>query len=1094
MRRRLRYSWRLLAVTSLGVLGAVVLLSSTAGYNRVLAEAGIRHALLSKSSSSNNVQVVSENRPLGIADYNRLRSLAEEAVARRLQGLATGMERFGRAQAGMPLTEDPALAPPPLGAPSGRPFFLTGFSENSRLLEGRWPDRPGTAGLDGVNLQAVAGQRVASDMGFEVGDRIYVTPFRASPEERIVLEIVGIAVPLDSQDDFWFGSSSYFSLQSVGEILVAPVYVTEDDFLRVLGNRFPTAVGDFGFNIFTAPSVITANEIDATKEALAGLEADLNKTYPRTFVFSRLKTTIRDFERELALARVPVYVFASLVVMVVLYFLALITGILGRSQGEELGLLRSRGGSALQVCGVLLLADGVLALAAAAVGPLLAWLIVKFLLLPTFGDVGGGPIEFGLTVQMYWMGALGALLALLALAVSAASRARGAAGDPMLSRSRPPEVSFFHRYYLDLIAVAVVGLLWWQFQERDGFLSRSLEYRGLEIDPALILGPVLGLLTAALLLMRILPWAVKLTVWACTLGGPAWSSFSLARLARDPVIPASMAVLLLLATALGVFGATFQASLSENRNDQASYRVGGEVVISGPRARTDLADELQQLPGVRGATPVLRETVSMVGQNGVIPTTLLAASPEVLSQSAWFREDFSSSELAELTALIQSSPVENPLGIELPADAESLGVWLNAASLSGHDLIADINVWAKLTDAEGRYRNMSLGGFGGPDTGVPQGWALFSGDLPSQTSRQQTQWYLSSVYFTTSSFTTVPASTIYLDDVTVYGSTLPDSGILVEGFEEPGPWVSIGVAFGAPDASRIEPVARTGAGGLSFSWTEPFRGDQRGIFIPPVRLPIPAIADDSFYVGQNLYVRHGSSSIPIRIVGVSQLFPSITNLDRPYIIVGYDDYVAYSRILPRHGLGLRPREIWVSLEPAADRLEAVRNITGALPQFTGIADRVAEAEIASGNPLAGGGWNGLTLMAMTAIGLAVAATLLLQSAANARMNRIDVSVARALGLSNRQVFLSMVAEKLALCGTAILIGAAIGYWPGRELVEMLAVTSAGAPPVPPLIPKVNLPLLVLVLAGLSAAVLASAWYATLLALRERPAEALRQRA
>ena len=172
----------------------------------------------------------------------------------------------------------------------------------------------------------------------------------------------------------------------------------------------------------------------------------------------------------------------------------------------------------------------------------------------------------------------------------------------------------------------------------------------------------------------------------------------------------------------------------------------------------------------------------------------------------------------------------------------------------------------------------------------------------------------------------------------------------------------------------------------------------------------------------------------------------------------------------------------------------MRNITGALPQFTGIADRVAEAEIASGNPLAGGGWNGLTLMAMTAIGLAVAATLLLQSAANARMNRIDVSVARALGLSNRQVFLSMVAEKLALCGTAILIGAAIGYWPGRELVEMLAVTSAGAPPVPPLIPKVNLPLLVLVLAGLSAAVLASAWYATLLALRERPAEALRQRA
>ena len=1094
MRQRLRHSWALLAVTSLGVLGAVVLLSSTAGYTRVLAEAGIRHAIISKSSSSLNVQVVTQNRPLGIADYTELRSIVQHGIDQRLATLATSVERFGRTQAGMPATSDSSQIPPSLGAPSGRPFFMTRFPEHSRLLEGNWPEGQGLTGPEGVEMQAVVGERVANDMGYEVGDRVYVTPFRAAPQERITLEITGIVAPIDSGDEFWFGSSSYFSLQTVGEVLVVPFYVSEHDFLQVLGNRFLTAVGDFGFNIFTDPTVITAGQVGPVKESLEGLESDLNKSYPRTFVFSRLGLTLREFERDLALAKVPVYVFASLVVIVVLYFLVLITGILGRSQADELSLLRSRGGSAIQVSAVLLLADGMMAVAAVAVGPLIAWLIVRFLLLPAFGDLGGGPIGIGLSADMYWLGAVGAVLALAVLSVSVAAKARANTGDPSSSRSRPPEVSFFHRYYLDILAVIAVVLVWWQFQERNGFLSQTLASRGLEVDPTLILGPVLGLLTAALLLMRVLPWAVKLVVWACFLGGPAWSSFSLSRLARDPVIPTSLAVLLLLATALGVFGATFQSSLSSSQKDQASYRVGGELVVSGTRAREALADELQHVPGVSGATPVLRDTVSVVRGQNVTSATLIAADPRVISQSTWYREDLSESSLQELTGLMSSSPVDNPLGIFLPAEAERLGIWLDVSNLAGRDLQSDINVWAKIADSKGRYRSVALGGFGGSGNDIRQGWTLFSGDLPIQTRGDEPQWHLSSLFFTTSSFVNVHSGSIHIDDVTVFGTELPDSGVLVEGFEKAGPWVPLGITFGAPDTSQIaQGIARSGTGSLLFSWTEPFSGDQRGVHIPPVRLPIPAIGDGSFAPGQRVLLRQGTSSIPLHIVGVSDLFPTVTNLNRPFLVVPFDDYVTYKSILPRRGLDVQPKEIWISLDATADRQETIENITAALPSFTGLTDRAAAADVASRNPLAGGGWNGLTFMAMTAIGLAVGAALLLQSSTAAQSFKIDTSVGRVLGLSGRQIFLSMIAEKFLLCGTAITIGAAIGYWPGLELVQMLAVTPAGTPPVPSLIPKIHVPLLTLVLAGMVLAVLASAWYSTQLARRESPAETLRQR-
>ncbi len=1093
MRRRMRQSWGLSVVTSLGILGAVVLLSTTALYSQVLAETGVRHALFSESSSGLHVQVLSENRPLGPEDYAQLRGITENAIEHRIGSLSTRVERFGRAQAGMSLTTNSERRPPLLGSPSGRPFFMTGFPEHSQLVEGIWPRTPGEVGPGGVQLEAVVGQRAANDMGFEVGDWLYITPFRSSPEERIELHIVGVVTPIDSRDEYWMGTPNQFSLQTVGEILVVPAFVAEEDFLQVLGRRFPTAVGEFGFNIFVDPSVITADTVDATQEALESLETDLNKSYPRTFVFSRLGLTLNDFERDLTLARVPVYVFVSLVVIVVLYFLVLITGILGRSQAEELGLLRSRGSSVIQVCGVLLLADSVLALAAIAFGPLLAWPIVRYLMLPTFGELGGGPIETSLSANMYWMGAIGAVLALAALAVSATLRARAGISDSMATRSRPAEVSFLHRYYLDIVVVLVVGLLWWQFGEREGFLSKSLATRGLEVDPTVILGPVMGLLAAALLLMRVLPLVVRMVVWLCVRGGPAWSSFATTRLARDSVLPSSLAVLLMLSTALGVFGATFQSSLSKSQREQTSYRVGGEVVVSGPGVRPALAEELGRVPGVIAATPVLRDSISLVEGHAIVPAVLLAADPQVISQSAWFRADFADTTLHELTARMRNAPPEKPPGVPLPAGVGRIGVWLDSSDLGGRELQDDINVWAKIADAEGRYRNVSLGGFAGPADSGGQGWRFLAGDLSERIVLLDREWSLAAIFFTISSYVKVTAGNIHLDDLTAFGPALPGEGVVVEDFESQGRWSPLGIGEGSPDSVEWGSVgARSGSGGLTFSWVEPFSGEPRGAHISPVTLPLPAIGGAGLRPGQELRIRHGRGAIRIRVVAESDLFPTITNLRRPFVILDIDDYLSYLRILPPTGLRASAKEFWLSLDSSYDRQSVLADITDGLPPFTSVVDRNAAAERAAVNPLAGGGWDGLTGLSMAAIGLAVITALLLHSAASARSGRVDTAVARALGLSTRQLLLSLTLEKWLMGGVAIAAGAAIGYWPGLELVQMLELTPTDSVPIPPLIPEVHGMMLGLVLAGLTAAVMASAVYAAVLARRDRPAEVLRQ--
>ncbi len=1091
-RRRLRQSWGMTAATSLGILASVVLLSAAALYSEVLAEAGVRYALYSQPANSLDIQILSENRPMGTDDYERLRRLADGAIDQRLGAIRTDVERFGRTQSGLPLTSDPDQPPPALTTIAGRPFFMTGFPDHALLLEGGWPQEPGKSVPAGVELQAVVGQQTAREMGYKVGDRIFITPFRSSPEERIVLTVVGLVSPADPRDKFWLGYPSQFSRQTVGETNVVPAYVTEDDFLRVMGSRFPTLIGDFGFNVFVDPSKITAQTVEATQESVDGLETGLNKAYPRTFVFTRLGLTLDEFERELTLARVPVYVFVSLVVVIVLYFLVLIAGIVGRSQADELGLIRGRGGSIVQVCGVLLLADGMLAAAAVAIGPLLAWLIVRYAMLPAFSGLEGGPIEVFIIGDMFWMGAIGAVLSLAALSLSAVARARGGVAESVASRSRPPEASILQRYYLDIVVILAVGVVWWQFGEREGFLTRSLASRGLEIDPAVVLGPVLGLLAAALLLLRLLPLALRLAVWLCSRAGPAWLTFATVRVARDPVLPSSLAVLLMLSAALGVFGATFQSSMSSSQREQTLYRVGGDLVLSGPGAGKIQLSDLEQIPGIRTATPLLQDTATFTVGHSSFPAHLLAADPQDLAAAAWFREDFSSSTLPQLADRIRSLSVEGPDVVPLPTGVDRIGVWLETSSLRGVELQANINVWAKLRDADGRHSNVSLGGFSRIREGGAENWQFFAGELSERMVGLETGWAVAAIFLTTSAYARVPSASIHFDDLTAFGPSLPAEGMVVEDFEDTGPWRAIDIISGVQDVADAGPSgARSGSAGLTFSWVEPFTGQQRGVHIPPVNLPLTAIGGGGLRLNENLRIKQGQSAIPIHIVGLTELFPTIYNTQRPFVIVDLNAYQAYRKFLPPAGPIKGPGQIWLSLDPSHDRNAVISEIESELKALVSIIDRTASADRASRNPLAGGGWDGLTGLSIGAVGIAVGIALLLHGAASARAARIDNAVARALGLSTGQLFLTLLAERWLMAGAAIVAGAAIGYWPGLQLIQMLQLTAGRSAPLPPLIPQVHELLLAVVLIGLAAAVMGSAIYSAVLARRERPAEVLR---
>ena len=123
--RRLRSSWVLLSVTSFGILTAVTIMAVGAIYSNALAEGGLRHTLASTSARGLNAQLLVQNRPLGPADYQKLRGVVEANTGTRLGHMLRDTKRSGRAQSNMPLVMSADGQRPPRFAPIGQPFFLT---------------------------------------------------------------------------------------------------------------------------------------------------------------------------------------------------------------------------------------------------------------------------------------------------------------------------------------------------------------------------------------------------------------------------------------------------------------------------------------------------------------------------------------------------------------------------------------------------------------------------------------------------------------------------------------------------------------------------------------------------------------------------------------------------------------------------------------------------------------------------------------------------------------------------------------------------------------------------------------------------------
>jgi hypothetical protein len=686
----------------------------------------------------------------------------------------------------------------------------------------------------------------------------------------------------------------------------------------------------------------------------------------------------------------------------------------------------------------------------------------------------------------------------LLLPLRAALRRSVVSHQQMLARGgRPP---WWQRLYLDVVALVGGLILLWRLRLYGQMVSGGPG--GARLDWLLLLAPVVLLLGAATLLLRLFPLLLRAAATLAARGPGLEGALALWQASRDPAHVTRLVLLLALAIALGNLSLGLNITLDQSEYDRATYLAGHDLRLVSERA-VPLVD-LETAPGVVRLSPVWRGQGSL--DLGDARFEILAVEPHSFASVTTFRRDFSAQRMDQLLAQLAVAEGENPSLLPLPGRPARFGLWLWGMSrdkaeldsyrrwIDGEDDAERVGVVAKLQTAQGELftarlqrpessgtaglqvdgltARMSIGGRSAglrvrirPDN---QGWHYFEGSIPVLPPSGY-PLSLHSLWFenqTTRLGEPIPASVaLVADDLLVIDGGTQDS-VVVEDFEGSDRPLFLGIMaegsryVGLFTALTSE-VARSGkwAQAMSMSFIQPGQ-------VYPLRLsqtwteePLPALASPAFMraaaldVGDVVRAKVETAEMDLRIAGVVDYFPTMyERSDRGYLITARDLLLA--RLNDSALQSINPNEVLIE----TDGHSSPDSLSALVPMLSQAWQAESARKALKANPLA------LGLRAVTFFGAALTVLLSLVGFAShfylsIRQQEVLYGVMRALGLSPRQLYRWMVLEQAVLILAGLVLGTVLGLLLNQVTLPRLPVSLGDQQPVPPFVPRADWPAL-----------------------------------
>ncbi len=507
------------------------------------------------------------------------------------------------AQAGMRLRTDRWGMWPAAGTRTGalytsqqRPMeyvsmdVLDGIEEHIRLEEGVMP-----AAMPKDDTIPVLVHRYFSDKhGVRPGDVFSLTTNVSVPnpgasgnvvrQVQTMATVAGVWTPIDPDDDFWFISP--FGM-SDGLLITREIFETR------VAELLPKPVDYVVYNYNLDDVPLQTELVEPLLARVDTLRNDAFQKQQGISMSTNLSTVLIKYvtaSREMTLLMVA---FAAPLLVIVLYFIVLVSGMVIRRQEMELITLRSRGASSGDTLGLYAIQSVIIGIVALIIGMPLGYIIGSFMTgARTFLDFSG-PIRLSTTdflnafqpQYLPFRFAVGAvIIATLATQLPALGASRSTIVLLTADRGRNTRSPLWQRMFLDVLLLVPVAYGYMQLSQQGniGFFGRTISNENPLRDPVRYLLPMLLMTSLALIVARLFPLLMRLIARLLQRLGSrlplATPTLLAAReLGRAPKDYLGSLLLLIIATGIATFGASTAKTLDGHLVDSAYFVSGADL-------------------------------------------------------------------------------------------------------------------------------------------------------------------------------------------------------------------------------------------------------------------------------------------------------------------------------------------------------------------------------------------------------------------------------------------------------------------------------------------------------------------------------------
>ena len=1072
--RRSLANWKLLSCVIIGVVVAVALVSSTPLYSNTLSDLGLSRSLNEKSIELINVQVYAPSYPINIDEYQRNWGVIRNQVSRNIGSVVRQEEQYIKTQtfyagwADRPIPTDP-------NRPKGHFQVFTNMDKHINLIDGRYPE-PFPAGLEpeellepGLEIEAMIGSTAAELFDVWVGDRLVLLYGWGKYPVRLTVRLTGIIDPIDPEEEFWFLNSDLFALQGdSGEIEgpTAPLFIPEQTLFEGIGRLVPNLKATYHWYYYLDTNKITSANAAAIKRGVQRMESQIIADLPRSSAFTQLNSIITTYEQKLLFTQIPLFLLIFQIVGIILYYVVTVANMVIDQQAGEIALLRSRGASTGQIMGIYFMEGLMISALGGVVGPFLGALVFTLLgkTAPFLPLTGGGLLEIRFSSMVFILAAVSAVLCLIAMLFPAMRAARMGVVSQRQNIARPPRAPFWQRYYLDIMLLVVGGILFWELRERGTLTSQNF-FGEVGIDPLLLVTPILFMIAAAIIFLRLFPLIIALAARIGRYTSNTAVVLSLRYMARNPMHYGRLILLLMMAASVGMFSASFLGTLERSYDERAMYTTGSDIRLSGiydyRSGKEAIVDKYTEVPGVEEVSVGFRGNGVMGSLFTQIDLSILAVDPVTLAEVGWFREDFASSSLTELMDILaEDQPIEN--GLPLPDGTETIGVWVYPLQTHPGLLLT-----ARIQDGKGHYIDYELG--------IPgtEEWHYLEVDLfrplydtvpPPPLTLQCIFARIKKVDF---QYRDSPR-TVYLDNLQVGGSFSAEP-VVVEDFEDVSGWVTVadeaagGSAAGMPTtrdtiATSTE-VVHDGVTSGKLTWEQTRSFGYRGLYPHLDIRPLSIIASQSLLdrtgisVGDLVTFRLPGQFIPVIVEEVIDYFPTVDPDVKGFALANIDRITAIRNLTLSGNVHFYPNEVWLTATKDPEQRETViETLTSPGYRAREFYDQEAMIAKSRSDPLVAAGWGGILLIAFLGIILVSGLGFVVYAYLSARGRQLEFAILRTLGFSLRQIIGLICLEQVFVIGSGMGIGTLLGMQLSSVMMPFLQLTEMGHKVLPPFVP------------------------------------------